>query len=633
MLLIPCRKSLLIFRLLVVMVFTTTFYSCDKDVLDLATTPDYQPAPVYVFSTSDLAAGAKSASGLRQTQLGVDRENPFTVKALETASASLYGSAAKREPTDYYIKFMPSGPEDLLALENADLFLLDFPWTKEIVSAGDYYYSSPDSTAYPDLYTTIAVGAPIPNVNHVVLASLDMSESDPIILNESFDLTGNGAEFAETYLKNGMPTKICIAIEKSEDCHDVGPGAGGGNPFVLNECGCLISTNQRRPGGCVQVFDSEFQDFEAVRRVTVYAKNGWFTWRRANTDDNGCWRIDKSFFGKAWFWVKFKDRQSNRTRLRLSGVRGWRFWQKAFTAKYYVGRLKGPTFNNINVQFDRWTDTLNMGSKVHYGFAAATINNTVHEIHDFAAAENITLPPPNLNILVRLRKRNGYAIMLRQIGCTEVLSAAALGTTFWPPNALDIGNELDEVSEALVEVTGISVPEVYQQCSPLLKLFAGDIGIGGRFVNSDLQKRLAYHELAHASHFANTSPNYWRGLIAATVGALGHGEPTDALAGHIQVAESWAEHVALDMNSARYGAFRRSERLRLSTTWVRTWGQWQERVRNESMDHVPIGIYRDLMDDINLSETVRDEEDLTIANLIDPVNGGYTNAIFDDIYT
>ena len=538
----------------------------------------------------------------------------------------LLGSAGRRSPTDLYIKFLPNSTAHLLALEEADLLLLDFPWTKDIVKQGDYYFSSPDSTDYPELYTTIPYGDPIPPVPYEVIAQLDMSETDPLIIQESFRLTGNQAEFDSTYNQNGLPDKLCLAIEKGgEECHEVGHGAGGGsgsgNPTTINECGCPISVNQREPGGCVEVFDTDFSSNQPVRRVRVLAKNGWFTWRRADTDDNGCWRINREFFGKAWFWVKFKDRVSNRGKFRFSGVDGWRFWQRAFTGKFYVGRLRGPVFNNIIVRFGAWTDG-NIGSKVHYGWAGATINNALHEIYDVSTAEGFTLPPKNLNVLIQLGTRRGFATMLRQMGSTNFVTAVNHGIGFWAPNAVGLSTG-DVFGALLVDATG---GPNWPATSLVLNTFIGDINTGGNFISSSRMKKLAYHEFAHGSHYANTNALYWRRVIAAEVGAFGHGDPTVNLAGHIQIAESWAEHIGLTTVVDKYPI--PISRRTGSGTFL--WVDVLERTRNESLDHIPIGLYNDLIDGSSL-ETVFDDDNTAFFSLNDGVSGAFTNAILDDI--
>jgi hypothetical protein len=146
-------------------------------------------------------------------------------------------------------------------------------------------------------------------------------------------------------------------------------------------------------------------------------------------------------------------------------------------------------------------------------------------------------------------------------------------------------------------------------------------------------QRLAYHEIGHASHLEGSSIGYWKDLIRATVAAGGHGDEDSFMAGHLQIAESWAEHMALTMVKQQYPVVAVND-PDLNTSYFRDWAERHERTRNESFGHIPIGLYNDLIDGINLSERVREEdvpEGATSApffDLTDPVNGGYTNSFF-----
>ncbi|MBC6996470.1 hypothetical protein QWY85_02895 [Neolewinella lacunae] len=467
----------------------------------------------------------------------------------------------------------------------------------------------------------------------MILANLDLSESDPKILKRAFEITGNGQEFTDTYGSIESGKKICLLNRDDWTiivCEDDGggTGGGGGSPFITNECGCQIFANQRKPGGTIKVEDTQFNQDFPVRRVRVVAKNGWFTWRRTDTDDNGCWRVDKEFSGRAWFWVKFKDTVTDRVKIRFSGIRGLRFWQKAFTGSVYLGRLNGPNFHNISTRFGRWNGQ-EVGTKVHYSWAGATVNNALHEFHDFSSQEGFIPPPDNINMMVNLKRTGGFATMLRQMGSQDFITAVNQGVGFWAPNA--IGFTLnDNIGQVLVDATqSLSWP----QSSPLLNTFLGDVNTGGDFRNSDRMKRLAYHEIGHASHFAGSSTSFYRSIIAAEVGAFGHGNPNVNLAGHIQIAESWAQHMALTMVKLQYPPSVGN------TSVVLSWELEHEDVRNEKENHIPIGIFNDLIDGINLSENVYDEDDFILDSngfivsvprtpLRDNVTGGYTNQFF-----
>ena len=544
--------------------------------------------------------------------------------------------ASSSTASDLYLKFIPQNEQDLNELEESGFFFLDYPLTQELVAPGDFYKSAA-GTDFPELYTTVSVGTSLPNVPYKLIDELNLTEQDSRVIYKAFELTGNEQEFLDTYGEPSKDLTICIENEYRDHEEEIisrdvcGAGGGGGSTppsggtstFIKNNCGCSIFRNERKPGGTVKVEDTQFGTFLPVRRVEIVAKNGWFTRRRVNTDDNGCWRIDREYSGKAWFWVRFKDKASKRGKVRFAGVRGWRFWQKARTGTVNLGVKRGPNFHNIITRFGAW-DGNTTGTKTHYAWAGATINNALHEFHDHARAEGFRSPPQRLNVLVGMRRSNGFATMLRQIGSHNFITAVNQGVGFWLPNQLNLTVN-DAMGQYLLAATGSAI---WPQPSFVLNTFLGDINIGGDFEASDNMKRLAYHEFGHGSHFMGTSINFHRNVIAAEVGAFGHGNPDVNLAGHIQIAESWAEHMALTMSIRQYPPSVNNNGLR------RNWTRQLEEVRNESPDHVPIGVYQDLIDPINTSERVFDEKvrtssgALAFENLNDGVDRAFTNRFF-----
>ncbi|MBC6994637.1 hypothetical protein QWY85_07570 [Neolewinella lacunae] len=601
------------FSLLALVLVSLIFIpSCEKEELLLHTeqgTSSHHPA--IVFDVGTLSYRPKTI-GLVETVLGPDRQNPFTLENMKAAAIAATGSQGTRIITDKYVVFKPQTLEHLLLLEEEDLFLLEFPWTKEIIVKGDYYGDYSDSTSFPNLYTVVAADYVFPSVPYELIANLDLSEKEEIILEEAFDRTGNKPEWDSIYKNQG---DYCFENRLALECDDngtFGGGTGGGGP--LNACGCPIPSNSRFPSGCIQVEDTEFGAFQGVRRVRVVGKNSWFTWRTADTNDQGCWTINRRFSGKAWFWVNFKN--EGRLKLRFAGVNGWRFWQKAFAGEHYIGRINGPVFNNILVRYNSRQDNA-VGTEGHYTWAGATVNNALHEYYDRANAEGFNTPP-DINTLVMLGRTDGFATMLRQMGAGNFRNAFADGVAI----GSGAGSGLQSPIAAIVFLaTGFQNTQV-----PLanLRTYLGDVNIGGNYMNSDLLKRLSYHEIGHSAHFTNAGTAYWKDVIRAEVAAGGHGDEDSHLAGHIQVAESWAEHIALTMTGRQYvSANQLNSGFGASNGW---WNRLEE-LRNETFGHIPIGLYNDLIDGIHLKEKVRDENSFQMFELLDPVSG-YSNAFF-----
>ena len=162
------------------------------------------------------------------------------------------------------------------------------------------------------------------------------------------------------------------------------------------------------------------------------------------------------------------------------------------------------------------------------------------------------------------------------------------------------------------------------------------INIGGDFATSDSIKRLAYHEFGHGSHFATAGPFQHRDLITASVASDGHGDPTSHGGPLLALSESWVEHIGRTMLIRQYPIT-----LSNNSDFFADWSDDTELLRNETPNHVPIGLYTDLIDGINFNEFTYNESDrrrTTSGNVIipnslrrnitDPVNNAFTNNQF-----
>lgn len=301
--------------------------------------------------------------------------------------------------------------------------------------------------------------------------------------------------------------------------------------------------------------------FLPVRRVEVIAYDGWFNIDITHTDDGGCWKINDEYHGNAWFWVKFKN---DRCKIRGTGSNWKAAWQWLTTITDYVGKLPGPTYNNISVNYNMWTSN---GSNAHRYWGAATVNNALHEFHDYAAQDGITPPPNGLDIYVGHNQTYGYTLMSTQLALSAAAGAAMAGATFWTGPV-----------SGLIGVIGFGATLAYLP----------DVYIGINFPRSDRQKSLAYHEIAHASHYAQVGFGYWLQLVTAEIFANGHGNSGSFDAGRIAVCESWADYLGGHLYTHRtYGG---------SSSLGITWATRLERTRDESTSHIPVGLYNDMAD-------------------------------------
>jgi len=571
-----------------------------------------------VAETSFVASAVTARSGEGTTILGAQRTNPFTTARMADAYRSLYGTSILEMPvTDLYIKFTPNTDEHMAELAHSDLFLLDFPLEYEVIEMGCRYQPvSPNS--FPTLYCTVNVGQTLPNVPYEVIDDLYLDDTDHLLVAESYRLTGNSDLINDYVFGEGMTEE-----ELGADLGNIVSSGGGGAipdppipvcqpgyhpvmifndsdpnppyyiwvcvadppppPATTNNCGCTLPSNRRFPAGCVNVEDTEFSSpgapttFEGVRRVKVIAINLEFFHFKINTtetDDNGCWQIEKSYYGQGRYWVQFKNERCN---LRVPEGNIEAVWQSIFTAIDYAGIMHGPDFNHQEANYGMWWVSEN-GSETHRNWAASTLNNAVHEFHDFAVQDGINPPPNHLDIIGGHNHAYGYCLMNVQHDVSATAAAIlASGSSF--------------ILGPFSVLAGASI-------GIIIDIYLPDIFIGTNFRNSDRQKKLAYHELAHASHYSQAGHTFWAGLVSAEIIADGHGNENSQDAGLIALCESWAEHIGIEYANQKYPPDLNNDRSTLVDGTV-DWMEYHERIRNETDNHIPIGIYHDLTDNVH----------------------------------
>ncbi|MBX2928363.1 MAG: hypothetical protein KF852_11050 [Saprospiraceae bacterium] len=283
-------------------------------------------------------------------------------------------------------------------------------------------------------------------------------------------------------------------------------------------------------------------------------------------------------------------------------------WTKPVTHKFMKA---GPVFNNIPVQFEMWT---NQGSDAHINWGAATASNALHEFRELADIEGINPPPMGLDILVARNSDLGYALMQPGQNLFSELTLITL-------------TALSSATGPFSVVIGILGASMVQSYLP-------DVMIGINLQSSDRLKSTAFHELAHASHSTVVSGSYWRTLIDSEIVAIltNNGDPWGNAqspgAGVIAVCESWAEHIGMTFTHRIYG---------VQNSVPDDWLLNLERTRNDDLNHVPIGLYHDLIDDTPDIVEACDRDPFVCGPINDQVSGFTNGQLFsllnDDIFS
>ena len=137
---------------------------------------------------------------------------------------------------------------------------------------------------------------------------------------------------------------------------------------------------------------------------------------------------------------------------------------------------------------------------------------------------------------------------------------------------------------------------------------------------------MAYHELAHTSHFRQVGTGYWIALGSAEIAANGWGDGSEPDAGRVQIAEGWAEHIGVTYTDQKYGLMHSNTTNPAKINRFR----WINLLERDLFDsgHVPVAIFHDLIDN-NSSPIAGSEENWNVLNDGDSNGGGvrgYNNA-------
>jgi hypothetical protein len=551
-----------------------------------------------------IAFRSSESGELRPTVLGAKHAaNPYQVDTMTKAWNLLYRQSVPKLPvTDYYVRFCPQDLEQVELLVESGIAFFDFPLGHEVIEPGDYYpQENLDSTAIPCFYAVLPQGQAFPAMPYEILEELVLAPYSSLLAYAAFRISGLPHEGFPGVVDDprsplicdpDCPNFICCSFG-GYDCEGVGAppycrdvtidcnpwmhpenwpacledGGGPEPPAHTNACGCAIPGPSRQPAGCIRVQDVELGQFEGVRRARVVWWDGWFRVRTAETSQQGCWSIPgHRESGKAYMWVEFRNSDA-----KLRGFIGntVQLWRAVLPITSYVGQLGGGVYNNILVEYPAWA---NQGSAAHRDWAAGSMMNALAEHREQSLVDGIT-PPPYLDVYLASNRTDGFALMKRYLGPIRVgiaISEGLLQASFFD----------------LALWVNYGIPN-YSIIYPVLP----DMMIGASYRNSDEFRSLAYHELAHASHFMNVGPNYWQGLAAAEIAADGWGNANSADAGRIAICESWAEHIAWTYVHRRYQG---------NTSIAGTWERRLETTRNHFPSHVPVGLHHDLIDNANL---------------------------------
>jgi hypothetical protein len=570
----------------------TLGWSCEKEALPT-------PAMIETEASPEPSIVFRSEKDSVPTILGAQRNNPYTVSNMTQAWNNLFGqhkTYAALPATHQYVKFDPQSLEEYKALAEIGITYVDFPLGYEVVQLGDYYPQEGfGPEVIPDFYGVLEAGEPVPAVTYQVLEDLVIPPYRTPLTARAFEQVGGLSAYFEGLGGTGVSAipdpcgqecpnyPNCFYFPQHFGCS--GPPTYNGDctpdspdwpdclviyddeEEELNDCGCPVPGDVRMPAGCIQVQDVERNGLFPVEAVRVVWWNGWFTFKTAETDARGCWQIkDHREYGKAHMWVSFLN---DRARLRGFVGNTVQAWRLLATVTDYGGELGGGSYNNIQTEYNLWN---NQVGRNHRNWSAATVMNALHHFHTEAQNDGINPPPMGLDIYLTANRTDGIALMTSQI----------------PQQLAD-----QWVNQGLF---GAGILPVVLNNFSILSVVP-DVAIGCNFQNSDRQWAITQHEIAHTSHFTNVGAEYWFQLGLATITAWyvtedndPWGDETVPDAGRLAICESWASHLEHVYTDRAYNGFPAS----IGINWLMR----LDLTRNDSPNHVPIGIHLDLFDNM-----------------------------------
>lgn len=477
-------------------------------------------------------------------------------------------------------------------------------FTAFVISGNEQYYEAidglchPDCPSWPDCLEDASLTCQVgPNVGYI--PSIDPMTTQPkqnfpgYILDKDLGYLG---EIVETSSRIPIiPDNLdcpegCIPILETApvslggwfwDCQcpdDWGDDGGGGPPAgQVEKCGCYVYDDKRMPGGKMSVTDTQFPEPEGVRKIKVMTAPRYFgfIWHNTNTDDNGCWKINKRYFVKNLkIKAVFKDRVSDRMVIRsLRGIRLWNAFLKPVKHKFLESR-SNKEWHSLCLIIEDDTDN---NSRDEQSYIAALTNNSIHEYYD----DYSSMPSPGK-----------IKVLIHNWG--EELDAAPMFS------------EIDQDQFTFSDISGYFLAFDFPYVEPLTTLWdwsKPDLFLSfGDSDPSDQKRSTVYHEMTHVSQYAEAGPIWWEEYVRYIIHvALTPGQPKpygDGSvngAGRAELAEGMAYAHELVIADSKYGTLHSQSGGFQFNRYI---NQAELLLfRNDANEFIPSGLFFDLFDE------------------------------------
>ena len=403
--------------------------------------------------------------------LGEQLSDPYSVENMSRALQAVDPLAAGRgtlDATDFYVRFLPRDESELQMLLDKGLLLIDHPLDYRIIREGDWYHD-------PDLpegvitwqYAVVPVDFEFPRgVRYERIDDCFIADHAPGTRSDGIDWD---AVEREAFRLSGNAGMLPPATKGDSLSHT--------------------------PRGRIAIMDPDFSNEPVGVKGVRVCCNSFVKIATAYTDEDGNYRMSKSFAGKVRYRLLFQN-------------------SKGFCQGVNLVLVPASTSALGQQPSEGYSITLDSSSDSKM-FARCVVNNAGYDYLEACSSDGLPAFPKELRV---------WNLQLLDVNFSPMLHQGVLLETY----------------EDLKSMLG--------NYAPLVKILWPDVllGLSGASGYAEIYAR-ALHAFAHAGHFSLAGKEWWNDYVLFCLNALAsssfrsmYGSEDDEGSAYCDLAESYA---------------------------------------------------------------------------------------------
>src|SRR5574344_402584 len=314
-----------------------------------------------------------AAGGHEMIVLGNRLEDPYTVDNVAAAIASLYPTRAGRvavDPTDLYVRFLPSDDADFSRLEKLGLMLVDHPVDYEIIREGDYYHDpSVGDDKITWQYAVVKKDFKFPEgIKYELIDKCYISDGAQTTKSDGIDWAAVGRESFRLTCNESM-----LSV----------PAKGSGQ-------------SSGTPEGRISIVDDAIGGDPAGVKGVMVSCNSFVKFARAYTDEEGNYKMTRNFSSNPRYRIVFKN-------------------SKGFGLGFNLLLVPG-SFSTLGQNPPSGVDVTVDKNSERKLFARCVVNNAAYDYYESCSSGDnmMKAPPANLRIWLFQNLQMSSSVMLQQ---------------------------------------------------------------------------------------------------------------------------------------------------------------------------------------------------------------------------